>query len=349
MSFQKRIEAGKEGKFKGLANGFDRMNKYVYGVQRAYYSLYGGLSGAAKTTLVDFKLLNAIRDADRQKIPLDLFYYSFEIDETTKKCNWLSNQIYTKHGKVIPPETIAGLGENRLTVEESLLVEKETPYIEALFKRIKFRFEVNNPVGIRKELMEFALTNGEFLYEEYIHNGETKKKIVSYKPYKEDHYVLIAIDHIALSQVINGLTLKENIDMLSGIFIWFRNICGYSFFVVQQFNQGLNSVDRMKFKGVDLSPQQNDFKDSTNPYTDADCVYGIMNAWKMDLQEYLGYDLTILKEKFRAIKIIKNRKGRDNLAFGLYFEPTSGTFRELPLSSDVEKMNKVYEYLKSIK
>jgi hypothetical protein len=349
MDLQKRIADGLEGKYSGLKNGFNRINKYIYGVQRGFYTLIGGLSGSAKTTLVDFKLLKALEDAEAKQIPLHMFYYSYEIDETTKKCNWLSNRVYSVHKKVIPPQVIAGFGEdNRLTQEQEILVESQRPYIDALFERINFRFDANNPIGIRLELFKHAEKIGKFIFEEYESEGQTKKKIVGYIPNDPDAYTIVAMDHIALAQVLHGKTLKENIDMLSAMFIWFRNMCGFTFYIVQQFNQGLNSVDRMKFKGADITPQQNDFKDSTNPYTDSDVAIGIMNAWKMDMQECFGYDLSILKEKFRLYKIIKNRKGRDNLMFGCFFDAESGSFAELPLPSEPEKLNLFYNYCKNL-
>lgn len=116
----------------------------------------------------------------------------------------------------------------------------------------------------------------------------------------------------------------------------------------------MNSVDRQKFKGIDVSPQQNDFKDSTNPYTDADIVLGIMNAYKMDMETCLGYNINVdranynLKDRFRMLKVIKNRMGRDNIALGLLFVPEGGYFEELPLAKelgkgDIDKINKLTE------
>ena len=98
----------------------------------------------------------------------------------------------------------------------------------------------------------------------------------------------------------------------------------------------MSSVERQKFKGIDISPQQSDFKDSTNPYTDADVVLGLMNAYKMDMETCLGYNinktgaLNNLKDRFRMLKIIKNRLSRDNIASGLFFVPESCHFEELP-------------------
>lgn len=337
MSLRNRIAEGLSGKYKGLKNGLTRINKFIYGVQRKTITLIGGLSGAAKTTLVDFVLLKAIEDADAQGIPITIYYYSYEIDRETKKNNWLSYHIFNKYGVSIPPEVIGGLGDHEMTIEEQELADAEIDYIESLFDRIHFRFDPTNPTGIYKEFYRHAEANGTFTSEEYLdENNEKKKRITGYIPNNPDEYVIGVIDHLALAKLERQFTLKQNIDKLSEYFVWLRNICSYSFFPLQQFNQGLSSVDRIKYKGADLSPQQTDFKDSTNPYTDADVVLGIMNPYKMDMKEYLGYDLTILKHAFRSLKIIKNRKGRDNIAVGLYFKAEGGHFEELPPPLDLQ-------------
>ena len=51
--FKQRIEQGLLGEYQGLANGFDRINKYIYNTQRGCFTLLGGLSGSSKTTLCD--------------------------------------------------------------------------------------------------------------------------------------------------------------------------------------------------------------------------------------------------------------------------------------------------------
>ena len=118
MTFEERIQEGLKGKYAGLDNGFSRINKYIFGIQRGCYYLLGGLSGAAKTTLVDFMLIKAIQDAESKGIPINIFYYSLEIDEFSKKANWLSVLIYNKYGIIIPPETIKGLGDFILVLKE---------------------------------------------------------------------------------------------------------------------------------------------------------------------------------------------------------------------------------------
>lgn len=342
MEFIDRIKEGLDGKYSGLSNGLNRINKYIFGLQRSCYTLLGGLSGSAKTTLVDYMLISAIDDAEKNNIPINVFYYSYEIDEVSKKANWLSVLIFKKYGIVIPPETIKGLGNFRLTANELALIEQELPHLDRIFSKIKWCWEAINPTGMYKEWWDHMSSRGKFINEPYIdENNVAKNRIVKFIPNNPSEYNIIVIDHIALCKLERGFTLKENLDKLSEYAIRVRNLFGMSIFFLQQFNQSLNSVERQKFKGVDISPQQSDYKDSTTPYIDADVVIGLMNAYKMDMDKCLGYNINIagapynLKENFRMLKVVKNRLSKDNVAIGLYFIPEAGSFAELPPTNEM--------------
>jgi replicative DNA helicase len=358
-AFKKRVDDGLLGKYHGLPNGLNRFNRYLYGIQRKRYYLYGGLSGSAKTTLVDFKLLNALSYAKKHGIKVYVKYYSFEIDKETKQANFLSCHIFNKHKKIIPPQKILGLGKFRLTEEEQELVNKELPYIDEIFSEIDFCFDPINPTGIYKDLLTHFNATGTFKMRSYKKTNHDKygnekeedaKLMESYTSNDPNSYTICVIDHLALCKSEGGKDVKQTIDKISEYTVLLRNICGLTAMYIQQFNQGLNSVDRQKFKGIDISPQQNDFKDSTNPYQDCDCAIGIMNAYKMDMEECLGYDLTQLKNRFRMLKIIKNRGGYDNVACGLTFIPEGGYFKELPVAKEMDPQiyKKTIQYFNAI-
>ena len=93
---RERVKAGLSGDYEGLNNGFNRINEYIFGTQKSTILLLGGESGTYKTTLVDFIVRNNMEDAEAKGIKLNVFYNSWEIDELTKKCNWLSSHIYVK-------------------------------------------------------------------------------------------------------------------------------------------------------------------------------------------------------------------------------------------------------------
>lgn len=348
MTFKQRIEEGLAGQYQGLSNGLTRINKYIFGVQRACYTLLGGLSGSAKTMLVDFILINAIQDAINKNIPINIFYYSYEIDEHTKKAQWLSMLIYNNHNKIITPEKIKGLGDNRLNSDEQNIIDEEMINLEALFTKINWRWESANPTGLHKEWWTHMESKGTFEKESYTdEHGTTKERIIKFVPDDTNEYNIVILDHIALCKLEsrNGkmFTLKENLDKLSEYCVRCKNLFKMTFFMLQQFNQGLNSVERSKYRGVDISPQQSDFKDSTNPYTDADVVLGLMNAYKMDMETSLGYSINVddenaaynLKDRYRMLKIVKNRLSRDNISLGLLFLPESCYFEELPPANQI--------------
>ena len=336
MKLRERISSGLEGMYQGLSNGFTRVNKYLFGIQRAAYYLIGGGSGVGKTTLVDYMVLEAIEDAAAKNIKLDIFYYSYEIDELTKKCNWLSVIIYKKYGRIIAPEKIKGLGDNRLDKDEQEIVDSEIDYIEDLFEKIHFRFVPTNPTGIYNELWKHGEANGEFIYETYVEGGVPLKKIVGYKPNDPHSYTIVVLDHLYHLKKQEGLSGKEVIDKYSSYCVSLRNMFKFTFINIQQFNRNLSSVERQKFKGVDISPQESDFKETSNTYSDSDVVIGLMNPYKLDLEDCLGYNISRFKEKFIMFKIIKNRLSKDNIAVGLYANFNAGSFTELPRPEEID-------------
>lgn len=346
MTIEDRIKKGLEGKYQGLSNGFTSINEFLFGIQRATYYLLGGASGTFKTTLCDYMLLNAIQDAEAKGIKLTVFYYSFEIDELTKKCNWLSVLIYQKYGVMIPPERIKGLGNNRMTPDEQAMIKDELPIVNEMFKKINFRFISTNPTGVYHELWAHGVANGELLFESYTDlSGNPAKRAIGYKPNNDESYTIAVLDHLYLLKKEREFNTKEVIDKYSEYCVTMRNLFGFTFINVQQFNDGLSSIERQKYKGIDISPQMTDFRDTRSSYMDADVVLGTMCPFKMDLETCLSYNVKKLGSNMIMLKIIKNRLSKDNVGVGLYCNPKAGSFTELP--GPLAMNDTVYESLKN--
>lgn len=337
MSIEERINDGLSGKYKGLNNGFDRLNKLLFGIQRSTYYLIGGQSGTFKTTLTDYMVINAMEDAKKQGIPLNVYYYSFEIDKLTKQCNWLSVLVYQKYNVIVPPEKIKGLGDNRLTKDELDMVNTCIPELEEMFNKIKFDFTPVNPTGIYNNLWRTFENKGKFMKEKYTDNtGKEREKIIKFVPNNPNEMNICVVDHLYYLQKEREFQTKETIDKFSEYCVALKNMFGMTFINIQQFNRSLSSVERQKFKGADMSPQESDFKDTGNTYQDADVVLGIMNPYKLDMEECLDYDISKLGRYMIMLKIIKNRLSSDGEGIGLYANPKAGKFEELP---DPDKIN----------
>lgn len=198
MQFRDRIQQGLDGKFDGLKNGFDRINNYIYGIQRSCYTLIGGLSGSSKTTLCDFIVLNGIQDAIAKGIPINITYYSWEIDEMSKRANWLSIIIYNKYNIVISPQLIKGMGGLRLSAEQLEIVEAELPELNFIFDKIVWHWTPLNPTGLYNEWWKTMSPKGTFITEPYVdEDGNSKDKIISWTPINKEEYNVVVVDHIS--------------------------------------------------------------------------------------------------------------------------------------------------------
>lgn len=239
-SIKERILSGLKGEYEGLDNGLSRINDYIFGIQRSCYSLIGGGSGSGKTTFTDFQLLTAIQDAESKNIPINIIYYSWEIDEITKKANWLSILIYKKYNITIPPEKIKGYGNFRLNEEEQQLVFSEIEEVEKIFKKINWFWDSQNPTGCYKYWWDFMKEKGTFIKEPYIDENNVKKeRIVKFELNDPKEYNIVVIDHCALASIERGYTLKQNLDKLSEYTVTCRNLFKMTFIYLQQFNNGL--------------------------------------------------------------------------------------------------------------
>jgi hypothetical protein len=88
--------------------------------------------------------------------------------------------------------------------------------------------------------------------------------------------------------------------------------------------------------------------DSKYVSRDADIVLGLFSPFRFGMTDYLGYDITILKDRLRFLEVIVNRNGEMGGILPLWFDGAVCDFRELPKSNDKTALAKVYSDCKVI-
>lgn len=78
-------------------------------------------------------------------------------------------------------------------------------------------------------------------------------------------------------------------------------------------------------------------------------LIGITNPYSHELSEYLGYNILEFKSNIRFIEIVLNRDGNSNGICPLFFDGAVNDFRELPLPTDTQKLQEIYNYLNKIR
>jgi len=274
VNFVKEVEAGMQGRYRGLDVGLPVLNNFMNGVQKRTYYLLGASPKSGKTGLADkmFVISPYLYNSDQN---INWIYFSFEVDLLEKLAKFCAYFMDLEYNIYCDSNYILSRGDNKLSKEHKVLVNKiYDKYLLPMFGeynshgevttpgRIDFIQDRNNPEGIRKYLLSYANQNGKFTTTKYKDNeGNIRERIIGYEENDPNLYTIIIVDHVGLIRLQSGMSKKENIDKLSSHFVWFRNICSFSPIIVSQFNRDLGKTDRMKFSGEELQPTLEDFKD----------------------------------------------------------------------------------------
>jgi replicative DNA helicase len=325
---------GREGRNGGIPMGFNRLNHYI-GIRKSMYYLIGGLTGSGKTSFIDDAfVLNPvdwyIANKDKTNIKLKIIYRSMERSRTYKIAKWVSRKIFIDHGKSIPVSKLLGWND-RMNDEEFALFESYANYIKELEEIITIIDGPENPVGIAKELKEYALEHGDII--------QVDKYNKKYVPHDENVITLVVIDHIGLLKAIKDYPTKKSlIDKMSDELRYARDFFGFSPVVVSQFNRDISNINRIK--NGDLEPQLEDFADSSSTQNDADVVIALFDPVRYKVPDPSGYDTNKLVDStgakfYRSVRVIKNSYGSDDIRIGLGFYGEIGMFKELKKKKDM--------------
>lgn len=334
-SLKEEVIKGREGKNGGIPMGFNRLNHYV-GIRKSMYYLIGGLTGSGKTSFVDDAfILNPvdwyIAQKGKSNIKLKIIYRSMERSRTYKLAKWVSRKIFLDHGITIPVPKLMGWNKDKLTDEEFALFSSYEEYITQLESIVTIIDGPENPVGIAKELKEYALENG------------TVKQVDKYNkvyiPHDENVITLVIVDHIGLLKAIKDYPNKKAlIDKMSDELRYARDFYGFSPVVVSQFNRDISNPIRIK--SGDVEPQLEDFADSSQTQNDADVVMALFDPVRYKVADPSGYNTDKLVDNvgtkyFRSVRVIKNSYGADDVRIGLAFHGEIGMFKELPRKKEI--------------
>ena len=337
MSFndlRNEVDKGMEGRNGGIPMGFNRLNHYI-GIRRSMYYLIGGLTGSGKTSFVDDAfILNPvdwyIAQKGKSNIKLKIIYRSMERSRVYKIAKWVSRKIFLDHGISIPVPKLLGWND-RMNAEEYALFSTYEDYIKQVESIVTIIDGKENPVGIAKDLKEYALENG--------HIEQIDKYNKKYIPNDENTITIVVIDHIGLLKAIKDYPNKKAlIDKMSDELQYARDFYGFSPVVVSQFNRDISNPIRIK--NGDVEPQLEDFKDSGSTQEDADVVMALFDPMRYKVPDPSGYDTAKLVDAqgskfFRSLRVIKNSYGTDDVRIGLAFYGEIGMFKELPKKKDM--------------
>jgi hypothetical protein len=357
-NLHKRRDTVINGKVNCIPLPFKRFKNEFPGIERGTYYLVSGPTKSAKTQITNYLFVyNTV---------LYMYYYPgvieakisyYPLEETPEAItlrfmSFLLNHLYKV--RLSPTDLKSTNNEKPLDAAVLELMERDKfKEIMAVYEKVVTFYDDTNATGIYKNFKNYAENNGTTYYKTVKTKDETGQEIERkifdyYVPNNPDEYYFIIVDHISLldTERNNGIQMDLRACMmkLSQYMIIARDRYGYIPVVIQQ--QSIETQSLEAFKANKIRPTVAGLGDSKYTGRDCSCMIGITNPYSFEKPEYLGYDITTLKDQFRVLEIVLNRNGRANGLCPVLFDGAINAFKELPLPNDPH-INSVYQGIKN--
>jgi replicative DNA helicase len=340
-----QIERGKKGLNTGIPfDGFGTLSNHIRNIQQGRYDMVFAGTSVGKTAFVNgtyiFGAINFLEKNPNYIHNLEIIYYSLEIPPEEQMAKHIAKLIWEEHGILTSVDQILSIGNEKIPKHVEVLIESYREQMEAIQdKYIWFKTSLS-PKSLFRDLISYAESRGKVIRDQ---DGN----LLEYIPNDPSLITLIAIDHIGLINYNGYSSKKEAIDLASRWLVKFRNMCRFSPLVISQVNRGSEQMDRRD--NDNWMPMLSDIKDSGNTSEDANTVIAIASPFYYGVSSCLGFDITRFKDRYRLIKILKNRNGKRNLLASFLFIGEVGAYYQLPNADELEgrkpdKLKAVDEY-----
>lgn len=361
-----RYDNAKNGYYNCIPFTLDRLNKYVPGIIPGEYYLVTGSSGSAKSKITRFLFIHepyqyVLQNPDCK---LDILYWSLEEDPKKIYMMELSRLLKTRFNKIVSYRKLLSIGKDNVLDGEILdLIDELEPEFNQWKEHIHiFGAMDSNPTGIMNRVSAFAYKIGRYYHKDgspysdeemmLVKQGKCDFRDIScYKTDHPRHFVIVIIDHISLCNLESGLSIVENIYRLSSDYLLkIKNRFGFIPVIVQQQN---SQKEKMQFTSsgtsIDekLEPTLDSLANCTTTQREATIAFGIFGPARYGIPNHMGYDITILKDNYRSLRLLKQRDDKANIALPLLFHGEADLFRTLP--NNQQDIARLYEQIKRMR
>lgn len=351
-----------DGKVNCIPSPFKSFWQDFVGIEQETYYCVTANQKAAKSQFASFMfiytpILYAYENPD--KVRVKIFYAPLEESQLKTTLRFMRHLLYI-HSKFkirVSHNELASTIEGH-PVDEKVIETLESEEYQKILKffeeRVEF-FDSKNPTGIYKTMVRYACEHGERIKEPITITDEfgeqkTVEKIVGYKPYDPDEYVIILTDHVGLLQEESGKDKRQTIRKFSEYMMELRDNYRHIPVIVQQQSSEVQSMDAFKLNRI--SPTPGALADCKDTRYDVNVMLGLTNPYAAHLEEWLKYDITKLKDNARFLEVMLSRDGSANAVKALYFDGAVSYFKELPgpkAEGYAEYMEKVYALIQKNK
>ena len=341
-----------------IPSPFRRFAEDFCGIEQDTYYIITSFSKGGKSQFTSYTFIfQAVIFSMFAKEQVDFKIIYFPLEETKERImqrfmSWLLYKMSKGAVRISPRQlrsTTDALDESIIDRLKQTDIQNILEYFE---EHVIFPNEAPNPTGIYKYCKQYAEEHGTVNKKKVTIKDELgqPQEIEVFDSYEQDNpneYRMIIIDTINLIDTERGMTLKQSMDKLSEYLAkYLRNRYHYSPIVIQQ--QAFESEGNDAFKLGRVRPSAVGLGDSKYTARDGDIVLGLFSPFRFGITEYLGYDITILKDHIRFLEVIVHRNGEMGGILPLWFDGAVCDFKELPKPDDKPSMKVIYDNCKQM-
>ncbi len=354
---QLRRERVLEGKYNCLPFPFQRFRKVYPGIEQGKYLILTANQKIGKSKLADYIFVYEplFYMLEHPELRVKVLYFSLEMGAKEKYNEFLCHLLFRLDNIHIDTRILRSVDHPcDPHIFELLESERYQKYIQAFENMVIFNDTDKNPTGVNKKCRDYALEHGHMNYttikipNEFTGELEDKKVIDPIKPYTqddEDEYRIIILDNAANLTVEKGCKdQRETIEKMSKYCITLRKQLNYIVVLIQHQAQSQEGIENIKLDR--MRPTTDGLGDCKTTSRDANCVIGLYSPFKFQKKEHLLYNIEKLQGYSRFLEVLEDRDyGANGHICPLFFDGATSTFKELPLSTDKEKLERYYKLI----
>lgn len=336
-----------EGKDISIPFPFPRFSEEIPGIQKGRLIITTAGTKIGKTKFTDSMFLYGpyrfVTETDTN-IKVKVLYFSLEMSKDDKIKEALSYFLYIYKNIRISPDKMDSIFKHYV-LEDNVVkaIEELKPMMQEFLSKVEFIDNTRNAYGIYKTVRDYAHLTGYYidkegkkLNTEWIEKGlhEEAKKIIRYVPNDPDEFVIVITDHLSILTPEKEESLHEAMSKFSSHYsLAMRDRWKYIIVNVQQQMAQQESVEHAQANM--LRPSANGLADNKLTGRDVDMMLGLFSPFRFRRATWEGYDITRLKDSYRELSVILNRRGSAVMT-DLYFDGCCNFFKELPKMDDMK-------------
>jgi len=322
---------------------FKRLANILPGFIKGTNWIISAASGTGKSQITKYLIYETFIYCIEKQIDCQFLYFALEESDEELMISFICLHLYKKYNVEVDPLQLQSMFEDKSKVVNDYilkLIEKESEFFNKFNEHFHVFENIANPTGILKTVKDFAIKRGKFTYEKRNIDDKEVEILKSYQSNDQNEYVFVVCDHISLLEPESN-KFKQADTLHSAMSLFSANyarriiakIYKYIPILVQQ-QAAVSEEKQFNNQGElvinKLIPSLNTLADNKMTARDALFVLALFAPDRYDIPMYRGYNIQKLKDNYRSLFLLKNRKGRSNIEVPLLFKGNVNYFKELP-------------------